>query len=466
MTPITCFAGRTVALFGLGGSGLATARALLAGGAKVICWDDNPGTREQAATAGYNVADLSQADWSQFDSFVLAPGVPLTHPAPHWTVSRARAAGLEIIGDVELFCRERGAIAPEAPFIAITGTNGKSTTTALTAHILYDAGVDVQLGGNIGTPILELEPPAANRFHVVEVSSFQIDLAPSLDPTVGMLINLSPDHIDRHGTMSHYASVKERLVAAADVAIIGVDDHYSWTIGERRRTELPEALTIPVSAMRPLERGVFVRDGRTIVSTLADGSERELCNLTGVNSLRGTHNAQNAAFACACIDLWGLPDGAIDLGARSFPGLPHRLEEVGRAGRIVFINDSKATNADAAARALESFDTIFWIAGGRAKEGGVEPLLPLMDNVRKAFLIGEAAEAFAATLEGYTESWICGTLKAAVEEAYREAQHSDEEEVAVLLSPACASYDQFTNYESRGDTFRELVRGLPGVNGS
>ncbi len=463
MTPVTCFAGKTVALFGLGGSGLATARALLAGGANVLVWDDTDKARERAATAGFKVSDLTQADWRRFDSFILAPGVPLTHPAPHWTVSHARSAGVEIIGDIELFCRERAAIAPNAPFIAITGTNGKSTTTALTAHILHEAGMDVQLGGNIGTPILELEPPANDRFHVIELSSFQIDLTPSLNASVAMLINLSPDHIDRHGSMEHYAAVKERLVASADTAIIGVDDAFSWSIGERRRKDKADSLTIPVSAQRYLQRGVFA-DGNKIVSTLADGGLRILCDLQGVNSLRGSHNAQNAAFACACVDLWEFAEGTIEAGVRSFPGLPHRLEDVGHAGRVIFINDSKATNADAAAKALESFDTIYWIAGGRAKEGGVRPLRDLMPRVRKAYLIGEAAEDFAATLAGHAESRVCGTLETAVEEAFRDARQDDGAEVAVLLSPACASYDQFTNYESRGDRFRELVRALPGVH--
>lgn len=462
MTPVTCFAGKSVALFGLGGSGLATARALLAGGASVHVWDDTEKAREHGAASGFHVSNLAHADWGRFDSFILAPGVPLTHPAPHWSVSHARAAGVEIIGDIELFCRERSARAPGAPFLAITGTNGKSTTTALTAHILRKAGLDVQLGGNIGTPILELEPPAASRFHVIELSSFQIDLTPSLKPTVGVCINLTPDHIDRHGTMTGYAAVKERLAADAEIAIVGVDDRFAWEIGERRRKNRPGELTIPVSVQRPLEHGVFA-EGRTIVTTASDGASRVLCDLAGVNSLRGVHNAQNAAFACACADVWDLPDGVIGAGVRSYPGLPHRLEEVGRAGRVVFINDSKATNADAAAKALESFDTIYWIAGGRAKEGGVRPLRALMARVRKAFLIGESAEEFSATLAGHADNRVCGTLEAAVEEAFRDARKDDAAEIAVLLSPACASYDQFTNYESRGDRFRELVRALPGV---
>jgi UDP-N-acetylmuramoylalanine--D-glutamate ligase len=466
MTPVTCMAGKNIALFGLGGSGIAAAVALLAGGAHVEVWDDNIKARERAAEAGLHVSDLVSAEWRSFDALVLAPGVPLTHPQPHWTVTRARSAGVEVIGDIELFCRERAKIAPDAPFIAITGTNGKSTTTALIAHVLHELGVDVQLGGNIGTPVLALEPPADKRFHVLELSSFQIDLALSVNPGVGILLNLSPDHIDRHGTMERYAAVKERMIQQSDVAITGVDDQMTWDIGDCRMMDTQgqeDRICIPVSGSRALAQGIFACDSQ-IISTMAGGEPRVICDLAGVSSLRGTHNAQNAAAAAACIDLWQFDEEAVAQAFRSFPGLPHRLEEVGRAGSVVFINDSKATNADAAARALQSFDVIYWIAGGRAKEGGVAGLRPLMNRVRKSFLIGEAAEKFSAVLAGYTDNRVCATLQRAVEEAYREARQDTAEEVAVLLSPACASYDQFTNYEARGDMFRSLVRTLPGVD--
>src|SRR5437588_1932636 len=229
MIPITTFAGRKVAVLGLGGSGLASASALLAGGADVIGWDDSADTVTKATQAGIPTADLRHVDWSKIAALVLTPGVPLTHPAPHWSVGRARAAAVEVIGDIELFCRERRSHAPQAPFVAITGTNGKSTTTALTAHLLRSAGHDAQLGGNIGTAILSLEPPRLGRVHVIEVSSYQIDLAPTLDPSVGILLNVSEDHLDRHGTLRDYAAVKERLVAGVQrngTAIIGVDDDW------------------------------------------------------------------------------------------------------------------------------------------------------------------------------------------------------------------------------------------------
>ncbi len=224
MTPVTVFAGKTLALFGLGGSGLATDRALVAGGIEVACWDDNQASRDKAAAEGLSIVDLASADWSGFAAFVLSPGVPLTHPKPHWTVEKANAANVPVIGDIELFFLERAKLAPDAPVICITGTNGKSTTTALIAHVLAAAGRDVQMGGNIGTAVLALAPPARDRIHVIECSTFQIDLAPSLKPTVGIQMNLTPDHLDRHGSLESYAGIKERLVAAADIAVVGVDD--------------------------------------------------------------------------------------------------------------------------------------------------------------------------------------------------------------------------------------------------
>jgi len=464
MIPITCFAGKKVALFGLGGSGLATARALMAGGADVIAWDDNAPARAAAGNDGIEVADLERQDWSLFDSFVLSPGVPLTHPKPHWTVEKARAAGVEVIGDIELFCRERAAIAPDSPFIAITGTNGKSTTTALAAHILREAGVDVQLGGNIGTPILALEPPARERMHVIEVSSFQIDLAPSINPTVGVLINLTPDHIDRHGTMENYAAVKARLVAGADIAIVGVDDEYCWQIG-KDLAATKSGVVCPVSVKHKLSHGVFA-EGSDVVSTLHEGAGERLGNIAGVSTLRGAHNAQNGAFAAAIVHMWRFPSQVIAKGLRTYPGLPHRMEEVGRIDQVIFINDSKATNADAAEKALLSFRDIFWIAGGQMKEGGISTLLPLMDRVRRVYLIGASSGYFARTLAEHVPYDECGTLDAAISAAAADAHGSDAKEAVVLLSPACASYDQFKNYEARGDAFRQLVQSLITATGS
>lgn len=459
MIPVTTFSGRKVALFGLGGSGLATAHALVAGGAEVTVWDDNPDSVEKAAAAGLATADLRGIDWAAQSALVLSPGVPLTHPKPHWSVDLARAAGVEIIGDIELFVRERRAHAPSCPFIAITGTNGKSTTTALIAHILRVSGRDTQLGGNIGTAILTLEPPQDGRFYVVECSSYQIDLAPTIDPTAGILLNLTPDHLDRHGTMQHYAEVKERLVAGSHTAIVGVDDSHCSLIAER--IERTGVAVSRISRRSPLSGG-FYAEGSCIVAAQG-GAGTVIADLAGIDTLKGGHNAQNAAAAIAACLAVGLTPEEVRAGLQSFPGLKHRMQPVARRGDVVFVNDSKATNADAAAPALSSYERIFWIAGGLPKAGGITSLAPLFGHIVKAYLIGEAAAEFAATLGEAVPYEISGTLDRAVAHAARDAIQ-DGGPSAVMLSPACASFDQFKNFEIRGEAFVSLVAELDGVS--
>jgi UDP-N-acetylmuramoylalanine--D-glutamate ligase len=462
MIPVTSFSGRKVAVFGLGGSGLASASALFAGGADVIGWDDLPERVDYAGRAGIPTADLHEVDWSRISALVLAPGVPLTNPSPHWTVDLARGHGVEVIGDIELFCRERRSHAPDAPFVAVTGTNGKSTTTALTAHLLTTAGRETQVGGNIGTAILSLEPPQAGRAHVIECSSYQIDLAPSLDPSVGILLNVSEDHLDRHGTLANYAAVKERLVAGVGeggTAVIGVDD--AWCQAAADRIERAGKAVVRVSVRRPLADGIYVEAEQILRAS--GGSARPIALLGGIGSLRGLHNAQNAACATAAALALGLDQKQIQEGLWSFPGLAHRMEEVGRKGNVLFVNDSKATNADSAAQALACFSDIFWIAGGKPKTGGIEVLAGFFPRIRKAYLIGEAADDFARTLTGQVAHEIVGTLDKAVEAAARDAEASALAAPVVLLSPACASFDQYRNFEVRGDTFRKFVRALPGI---
>jgi len=466
MTPVTTFARRTVAVFGLGRSGLATCRALLAGGAAVVAGDDAARSREAASATGLQVMDLSTADWSCFAALVLAPGVPLTHPAPHWTVAKARAAGVEVIGDIELFCRTRAASTPDAPFVAVTGTNGKSTTTALIAHLLRAAGRDVAMGGNIGTAILELAPPAAERVHVIEMSSFQIELTPSLAPSIGVLLNVSPDHLDRHGTMEHYAALKARLVERARRAVVGQDDPWSRDIAARLgRAE--RGWVDLVSARERLAQGWHTVGSELVARAPWTGPLGAFADLAGVGSLRGRHNMQNALAASACALGLGLSAGEVAAALRTFPGLPHRLEEIGRLGRTLFINDSKATNADSTATALAAFARdVFWILGGKPKQGGISSLVPLFPRVAQAYLIGEASEEFAATLDGKLAFERCGTLDVALAKAARDAAASaaaGAPEPVVLLSPASASYDQFPNFEVRGDHFRALVAALPGI---
>ena len=471
MIPITTFAGKRVAVFGLGKSGLLAARALAEGGAEVVGFDDNAKSLAEAQSAGVTTQDLRELDWSAVAALVLAPGVPLTHPSPHWSVSLARQAGVEVIGDIELFCRERAkdvkSPARNCPLVAITGTNGKSTTTALIAHLLNSAGRDAQMGGNIGVPVLALAPFAPGRVYVLEVSSYQIDLAPSLHATVGILLNVSEDHLDRHGSMDNYAALKARLPADIEpggTAVIGVDDRYTRAAAER--IARAGKTVVRVSVMAPLRDGYYA-DGSQILHATA-GKAAPVAQLAGIGSLRGTHNAQNAACAIAACVALGLDLAAIQKGLASFPGLAHRMQQIGRKdtklGRVLFVNDSKATNADSAARALASFHDIYWIAGGRAKTGGIASLTEFFPRIAKAYLIGEAAKEFAATLDGKVAYEIANALPAAVAAAARDAESSPAREPVVLLSPACASFDQYPNFEVRGQAFTDLVLAIPGVS--
>ena len=468
MIPITVFAGKMVAVFGLGKSGLLSAQALIQGGAEVVVYDDNAKSVAEAKAAGLHTQDLRELDWSTVAALVLAPGVPLTHPQPHWSAALAGKAGVEIIGDIELFCREREKSGRDCLVVAITGTNGKSTTTALVTHLLQNAGRDAQMGGNIGVPVLALEAFAPGRIYVLEVSSYQIDLAPSLYPSIGILINISPDHLDRHATLENYAAVKERLVANAVVSLVGVDDSLSDAIGRRLSTR-GGLDVIPVSAERELPWGYFV-SGTKIVSkgnNQESDEDEVLGDLAGIATLRGTHNAQNAAFACAAVWHCGLKPDEIARGLKTFPGLAHRMQPIGRKetnnGNVLFVNDSKATNADSAAKALASFGDIFWIVGGKPKTGGIASLAEFFPRIAKAYLIGEAANDFAATLEGKVPYEIVETLDRAVPLAGRDAEASGLKEPVVLLSPACASFDQYPNFEVRGQAFTDLVLAIPGI---
>jgi len=462
MIPITVFAGKTVAVFGLGKSGLLSAQALVKGGAEVVVHDDNEKSVAEAKTAGLTTQDLRTLDWSKVSALVLAPGVPLTHPTPHWAAALARKAKVEVIGDIELFCRERAKFGTQCPLVAITGTNGKSTTTALVTHLLKSAGWDAQMGGNIGVPVLALEAFLKDRVYVLEVSSYQIDLAPSLKATVGILLNVTEDHLDRHGSMENYAAIKERLVAGADTAVIGVDD--DWTRAAADRVARAGKKAVRVSVEVPLRDGYYAEGSRVLRA--AGGKTQEVAQLAGIGSLRGAHNAQNAACAVAACVALGLDLSVIQKGLATFPGLAHRMQPIGRKGNVLFVNDSKATNADSAAKALASFTDIFWIAGGKPKTGGIESLAEFFPRIAKAYLIGEAAQGFAKTLDGKVSYEIAGVLSAATAAAARDAAASRLKEAVVLLSPACASFDQYPNFEVRGKAFTDLVLAIPGINAS
>ena len=466
MIPVRGFEDKTVAVFGLGRTGLTAARALIAGGAKVALWDEKPASREAAAAEGFPVVDLEAADWSQFAALMLSPGVPLTHPKPHWTVQKARAAGVEVLGDVELFARTvNAAPAHKRPkIIAITGTNGKSTTTALIGHLCASAGRDTRIGGNIGLGVLGLEDMHGGAVYVLELSSYQLDLTSSLHPDAVVLLNISPDHLDRHGGMDGYIAAKRRIFlnqGKGDTAIIGVDDPWCQQIC----TEITAAnrRTIwPISAGKAMGRGVYALQGVLYDAT----GERvvEMADLLRARSLPGRHNWQNAAAAYAAARAIGIPAHDAVEGLMTFPGLAHRMETVGKIGKVRFVNDSKATNADAARQAMSSYPKFYWIAGGVAKAGGIDDLKDLFPRIAKAYLIGEAANVFATTLAGKADVKMSGTLEKAVQQAYADAAASGEDAV-VLLSPACASFDQFSDFEARGEAFRAAVNGLTASGG-
>ena len=461
MIPVRGFEGKRVAVFGLGRTGLTAARALKAGGAEPILWDEKPAARQAAAAEGFAVEDLRAVDWSGLSALMLSPGVPLTHPQPHWTVEMAKSAGVEILGDIELFARTVNA-APEhkrPKVVVITGTNGKSTTTALLGHMLTAAGRDARIGGNIGYGVLGLDDMHGGAVYVLEVSSYQLDLTSSLKPDVAILLNISPDHLDRHGGMEGYVEAKRRVLmnqGKGDTAVIGVDDAWCQQIcteitAANRRT------ICPISAKRAMGRGVYALQGVLYDAT----GERviEVADLLRARSLPGRHNWQNAAAAYAAARALGLSVEDAATGLVTFPGLAHRMETVGEIDHVRFVNDSKATNADAARQAMSSYPRFYWIAGGRPKAGGIDSLEDLFPRIAKAYLVGEAADDFARALDGKADHLICGDLERATRAAFADARSSGEEAI-VLLSPACASFDQFPDFEVRGDAFRAAVEGL------
>ncbi len=447
--------GKTIAVLGLGKSGMSAARALSASGAEVLAWDD--GKPDPAAVPeGVTVTDLSQADLSRAAMLVLSPGIPRCHPAPHLAVARAHEAGCPIVSDIDLL----GQAQTGARYLGITGTNGKSTTTALIGHVLTKTGPPVQVGGNLGIPALSLKPLEADGWYVLELSSYQLETVSAVEWDIGVLINVAPDHLDRYADMDGYVDAKRAIFARQPkgaTAIVGVDDEWSRATFDMLSCDKNRRV-IPISAQGPVAGGVFVRDGKLIDAT--GGAERPVLDLRGVPTLPGSHNWQNAAAAYAAALTVGSAPEAIADAMRGFPGLRHRQELVGSIGALHFINDSKATNPDAAARALACYDRIYWIAGGLAKQGGLEVLIPHLGRVAHAFLIGAAAEMLAEFLDGSVPTSQCGEIASAVEAAVAQAQADCGGEAVVLLSPACASWDQFANFEARGDAFVAAVRGL------
>lgn len=443
------YQGKTVGVFGLARTGRAAVSALAAAGAEVLAWDDDPARRDGLPVEPVN---LHEADFARMDALMLSPGVPLTHPQPHPLADKAKDHGVVILGDSELFAAARTELAAHA-VIGITGTNGKSTTAALMAHVLATAGRPAALGGNIGVPILGLEPLPPGGVYVFELSSFQIDLTLGLDCEVAVLLNITPDHLDRHGSLAGYVAAKRRLFemqSPGGIAVIGVDDDP----GRQIAAALPQRV-VPLSVRRALDGGLFVTaEGRLMDSR--GGPARLVADLSGLPALKGRHNWQNAAAVFAAGEAVGLTAPEILAGLESFSGLAHRCEPVGDRGGIVFINDSKATNTEAAATALAAFDRIRWIAGGRPKSADLSELAPYFRRIRRAYLIGEAEDVFARELEGHVAYARCGTVERAVAAAVADAKPGE----TVVFSPACASFDQFADFEARGEAFRSAVRDV------
>jgi UDP-N-acetylmuramoylalanine--D-glutamate ligase len=467
MIPVRGYSGHKVAVLGLGRSGRPAIAALGAGGAGVVAWDDDSTAREAAAADGIELANLSRPGaYEGVKALIVSPGIPHLYPAPHPAVVAAWDAGVVVDNDIGLFFRsfatpewERFDRMPTV--VAITGSNGKSTTTALTAHVMQAAGRPTQVGGNIGRGVLDLDPAEEGMVVVVELSSYQIDLARALQPDLAVFLNLSPDHLDRHGGMGGYFAAKRRLFAMGGPsrAIIGVDENEGRFLANTLREDAASGdPVIAISVTRKLPGdGWTVTARKGFLAEWRHGRQVASIDLRPMLSLPGAHNHQNACAAYAAARSLGIAPRVVEAALTSYPGLPHRSQLIATWRGIRIVNDSKATNVDAAEKALGSFERIRWIAGGRPKEGGIEALKPLFPRVARAYLIGEAAADFAATL-GDTPHTIAGTLDAAVQQALAEAEEGD----VVLLAPACASFDQYESFEHRGRAFEAAVRAAIG----
>jgi UDP-N-acetylmuramoylalanine--D-glutamate ligase len=452
------FSGIPVAVLGLGKSGLVAARALKASGADVRAWDDSEEKRVAAAAEGIPIVDLRSADWSEISSLVISPGIPHSFPKPHPVAAKAKEAKVEVISDIELLARTQR----EASFVGITGTNGKSTTTALLGHIFKQAGRTSAVGGNIGTAALSLPALGQGGIYVLEMSSYQLEITFSIPFDIAILLNITPDHLDRHGGMDGYIAAKRQIFrrqTAPRTAVIGVDDEHCCAIWQDL-VRAGDQVVVPISSASKLIDGVYAADGWLYDAT--KGKAERIVALDALPTLPGAHNWQNAAAAYAAARAAGVDAATIAAALKTYPGLPHRQERVGERDGVLFINDSKATNADAAEKALGCYENIYWIAGGLAKEGGIGSLTPYFNRIRRAYLIGQAADSFAPTLEGRVPYALTRELKKAVESAFADAVRDGHRDAVVLLSPACASFDQFRDFEARGDMFRALVGALQG----
>jgi UDP-N-acetylmuramoylalanine--D-glutamate ligase len=460
MIPVTRFDGQTVAVLGLGRSGLSAARALRAGGADVVVWDDTEAARGAAEAEGFSVRPMSHA--KAFDglaALIASPGIPHLYPRPHPVIAAALEAGVPVDNDVGLFFAALSGdhwdafdVVPRV--IAVTGSNGKSTTSALIDHVLRHAGKESQLAGNIGRGVLDIDPPGDGGVVVLELSSYQTELARALTPDIAVFTNLSPDHLDRHGGMGGYFAAKRRLFAEGgpDRAVIGIDEVEGRFMANQLSEGAADERVIRVTSAKPRGPGWQVAARKGFLSEWRKGRQVASIDLRPIAALAGAHNHQNACCAYAAVRALGLGPAQIETGLASFKGLPHRSQVVAEAHGVRYVNDSKATNADAALQALRAFPKIRWICGGLMKEGGLETLTPALGHVVKAYVIGREPEAFALALPG-VEASLCGTMEIAVAQAVAEAEAGE----TVLLAPAAASFDQYDNFERRGEAFIAAV---------
>lgn len=466
MIPVKGYKGAKVAVLGLGRSGLATAAALQAGGADLLLWDDSAEARAKAEDAGFALTDLTRHGALEGVAvLVTSPGIAHLYPVPHPVTARALDLGIAVDNDIGLFFQSAAGddwAEMEVPpkVVAVTGSNGKSTTTALIHHILTEAGRPCQMAGNIGTGVLSIDPPQDGEVVVLELSSYQTELARALTPDVAVFTNLSPDHLDRHSGMGGYFAAKARLLTQGgpDRAVIGVDEVEGRFLAGQLGQGPMDDRVIRVSSGQKLESfgwAVFARKG--FLAEWRRGRQVASIDLREVKGLPGAHNHQNACAAYAACRSLGLAPKLIEGALHSFAGLPHRSQLVGERGGVRFVNDSKATNVDSAAKALQAFGKIRWIAGGMGKDGGIAALQPHLGAVVKAYLIGHSARDFALQL-GDTPHEICETMERAVARAAEDAEAGD----VVLLAPAAASFDQYPNFEKRGEDFTARVKALIG----
>jgi UDP-N-acetylmuramoylalanine--D-glutamate ligase len=465
MIPVRGYDGHKVAVLGLGRSGLSAAIALEAGGAEVLCWDDSEKARAHAENEGLTLHNLARHDaWDGIVALIVSPGIAHLYPEPNPIIRAAWENGVAVDNDIGLFFRSYATqewdnfeVMPRV--VAVTGSNGKSTTSALIAHILFDQGRNVQLAGNIGRGVLDIDPAREGEVVVLELSSYQTELARALAPDIGVFLNLSPDHLDRHGGLGGYFAAKRRLFAEGgpDRSIIGVDEVEGQYLANQMREKADGGEpVIRISASRKLSGGdwsVFACKG--FLSEWRRGKQMASIDLRQITGLPGAHNHQNACAAYAVCRTIGLAPRMIEASLKTFAGLAHRSQVLGVKNGVTFVNDSKATNVDAATKALQAFNRVRWIAGGLGKDGGIAALTPHLGVVAKAYLIGHSAEEFALQL-GDTPCEICQTMDKAVARAAAEAEDGD----TVLLAPAAASFDQYPDFEKRGDDFIACVSAL------